>query len=64
VFIGFSFFRVFHRQFFRDGLDAAFGDHRHGSRNPDKRVIHHRGRDAHYTAALFLHLHLHGGAHE
>src|SRR5258706_5049487 len=53
-----AFFRIFHRQVLRDGLDATFGDHRHGSRHPSEGVIRQRGGDAHHTAPRVLPQHL------
>src|ERR1700726_2744939 len=53
-----TFLRIFHRQIFRDGLDATFGEHWHRSRHPGYWVICERGRDAHHAATLFLPKHL------
>jgi hypothetical protein len=39
-------FRIFHRQVFRDGLNAAFGKHRHRSRDSSNGVIDQRGSNA------------------
>src|SRR5258708_27389051 len=56
-----AFFRVFHRQVLRDGLDATFGDHRHGGRSPSYWMIRLRGADADHTAPRFLLQHLRDG---
>ena len=54
----YALFRVFHRQAPRDGLKAAFRDHRNCSVYSGDRVIHHRRRDIDDASAGLLNQHL------